>query len=83
MSKVSIIGAGNVGATVADCLAKKDIVNDVVLLDIKENLSEGKALDMWEAAPIEYYGTCVKGVTNDYEATADSDVVVITSGVPR
>lgn len=83
MSKVTVVGAGNVGATVANCVAQKDIVNEVVLLDIKEGVSEGKALDMWEAAPINYYATKLTGVTNDYEKTKDSDVVVITSGVPR
>ena len=83
MSKVTVVGAGNVGATVANCVAQKDIVNEVVLLDIKEGVSEGKALDMWETAPINYYGTRITGVTNNYEATKDSDVVVITSGVPR
>ena len=83
MSKVTVVGAGNVGATVANCVAQKDIVNEVVLLDIKEGVSEGKALDMWETAPINYYGTRITGVTNNYEATRDSDVVVITSGVPR
>lgn len=83
MAKVTVIGAGNVGATVADNVAKKNIAQEVVLLDIKEGLSEGKALDIWEAAPINHYYTRVKGVTNDYSATAGSDVIVITSGVPR
>jgi len=81
--KVSVIGAGNVGATCANCIAEKDIVNEVVLLDIKEGVSEGKALDMWEAAPINFYNTRIKGVTNDYAATEGSEVVVITSGLPR
>ena len=81
--KVSVIGAGNVGATVAICVAQKEIVNEVVILDIKEGISEGKGLDMWESAPITGFNTRVKGVTNDYAATADSDVVVITSGLPR
>ena len=83
MSKVTVIGAGNVGATVAECVARKDIASEVVLIDIKEGLAEGKALDMWEAAPIHQYDTRVTGVTNDYEATAGSDFCVITSGVPR
>ena len=78
-----MIGAGNVGATVAECVARKDMVKEVVLIDIKEGLSEGKALDIAESAPIHLFDTRVKGVTNDYNATADSDICVITSGVPR
>lgn len=81
--KVTVVGAGNVGATCANCIAEKDIVNEVVLLDIKEGVSEGKSLDMWQTAPINLYDTRIKGVTNDYSATADSEVVVITSGLPR
>lgn len=81
--KVTVVGAGNVGATCANCIAEKDIVNEVVLLDIKEGVSEGKSLDMWQTAPINLYDTRIKGVTNDYTATADSEVVVITSGLPR
>lgn len=81
--KVSVIGAGNVGATCANVVASYDLIKEVVLLDIKEGLSEGKALDMWETAPINMYSTRIKGVTNDYAATADSHVVVITSGIPR
>ena len=81
--KVSVIGAGNVGATCANVLAGYDLLNEVVLLDIKPNFAEGKALDMWQAAPVLSYSTRVKGVTNDYAATAGSDVVVITSGMPR
>ena len=83
MSKVTVIGAGNVGATVAECVAHKDMVNEVVLIDIKDGLSEGKALDIAESAPIHLFDTEVKGVTNDYGATAGSDICVITSGVPR
>ncbi len=83
MNKVTVIGAGNVGATVAECVARKDMVKEVVLIDIKEGLSEGKALDIAESAPIHLFDTQVKGVTNDYIATADSDICVITSGVPR
>ena len=78
-----MIGAGNVGATVAECVARKDMVKEVVLIDIKEGLSEGKALDIAESAPIHLFDTQVKGVTNDYSATANSDICVITSGVPR
>ncbi len=81
--KVSVIGAGNVGATCADVLAQKDIIKEIVLLDIKEGVAEGKALDIWETAPINYYSSKTIGVTNDYGATAGSDVVVITSGRPR
>lgn len=81
--KVTVVGAGNVGATCANCIAEKDIVNEIVLLDIKEGIAEGKSLDMWQTAPINLYDTRIKGVTNDYSATADSEVVVITSGLPR
>lgn len=81
--KISVIGAGNVGATCANVIAGYDIVNEVVLLDIKEGVAEGKALDMWQTSAILNYSTRVKGVTNDYSATAGSDVVVITSGLPR
>lgn len=81
--KATVIGAGNVGATCANVLAHRDFLQEVVLLDIKEGTAEGKSLDMWQTAPVNYYSTKVKGVTNDYAATADSDVVVITSGLPR
>ena len=81
--KVSVIGAGNVGATCAHVIAQNELANEVVLLDIKEGLPEGKALDMWESSPIEYFDTRLTGVTNDYSATAGSEVVVITSGLPR
>jgi len=81
--KVTVVGAGNVGATCAHIVAEKGIVSEVVLLDIKEGLAEGKALDIWQTAPINYYDSRVIGSTNDYSKTADSDVVVITSGLPR
>ncbi len=81
--KITVVGAGNVGATCANCIAQKELAKEVVLLDIKEGISEGKALDMWQTAPINYYDTRIKGVTNDYSATAGSEVVVITSGLPR
>ncbi|NIK73941.1 malate dehydrogenase [Thermonema lapsum] len=81
--KVTVIGAGNVGATCADVLAYREIANEVVLLDIKEGIAEGKALDIWQKAPITLYDTRTIGVTNDYNRTANSDVVVITSGMPR
>ena len=83
MNKVTVIGAGNVGATVANVLAHKDFLSEVIVLDIKEGTAEGKSLDSWQQAPIDYYSTRIKGVTNDYAATAGSDVVVITSGLPR
>lgn len=81
--KISVIGAGNVGATCADVIAHKELATEVILLDIKENFAEGKALDMWQTAPINMYDTRIKGSTNDYSKTANSDVVVITSGLPR
>lgn len=83
MSKVTVVGAGNVGATCADVIAHKELCNEVVLLDIKPNFAEGKALDIWQTAPINLYDTRVKGSTDDYSKTANSDVVVITSGLPR
>ncbi len=82
MSKVTVVGAGNVGATCANVLAHKDIVNEVVLLDIKGDMARGKALDSWQQAPIDYYSTRLLG-TEDYSATAGSDIVVITAGIPR
>ncbi|SFV35288.1 malate dehydrogenase [Thermoflavifilum thermophilum] len=81
--KVTVVGAGNVGATCANVLASKDFLQEIILLDIKEGVAEGKALDIWESAPILHFGTRVRGVTNDYSQTANSDVVVITSGLPR
>lgn len=80
--KVTVVGAGNVGATVANVLAHKDIVNEVVLLDLIGDLARGKALDSWQQAPIDYYSTNLKG-TDDYKDTAGSDIVVITAGIPR
>lgn len=81
--KVTVVGAGNVGATCADVLAYREIANEVILLDIKEGVAEGKALDIWQKAPINLYDTRTIGVTNDYARTANSDIVVITSGLPR
>jgi len=81
--KVTVVGAGNVGATCANVVAHKELANEVVLVDIKEGLAEGKALDMWETSPINLYDTRITGSTNDYNKTANSDVVVITSGIPR
>ncbi len=80
--KVTVVGAGNVGATVANVLAHKDIVNEVVLLDIKGDFAKGKALDSWQQAPIDYYSTTLTG-TDDYKKSANSDIVVITAGIPR
>lgn len=81
--KVTVVGAGNVGATCANVLAHREVCNEVVLLDIKEGFAEGKALDMWETSPINSFDTRIVGSTNDYSKTAGSDVVVITSGLPR
>lgn len=83
MSKVSIIGAGEVGASCATCLAERDFVKEIVMMDVKQGLAEGKALDLRQSAALKRFDTIVYGVTNDYAATADSDVVVITSGIPR
>jgi malate dehydrogenase len=81
--KVTVVGAGNVGATCANVIAEKDIVHEVVLLDIKEGIAEGKSLDIWQTSPINLYDTRLIGSTNDYSKTKGSDVVVITSGLPR
>lgn len=81
--KVTVVGAGNVGATCANVLATREVANEVVLLDIKDGFAEGKALDIWETAPINLYDTRTVGSTNDYARTAGSEVVVITSGLPR
>lgn len=83
MSKVTVVGAGNVGATCANVMAINEIANEVVLLDIKEGISEGKALDMMQTVTLLGIDTKVVGVTSDYARTADSDVVVVTSGLPR
>ncbi len=83
MSKVTVVGAGAVGATCADNIARKEIVEEVVLLDIKEGLSEGKALDMFQTASILGFDTKLTGSSSDYSKTEGSDVVVITSGIPR
>lgn len=81
--KVTVVGAGNVGATCANVIAHKELANEVILLDVKEGVAEGKALDMWQTAPINLYDSRTIGTTNDYSKTAGSDVVVITSGLPR
>jgi len=81
--KVTIVGAGNVGATCADVISYRGIASEVVLLDIKEGFAEGKAMDIMQCATTTGFNTKVSGVTNDYSKTAGSDVVVITSGIPR
>lgn len=81
--KITVVGAGNVGATCADVLAYREIANEIVLVDIKEGFAEGKALDIWQKAPINLYDSRTIGATNDYSKTAGSQVVVITSGLPR
>jgi len=81
--KVTVVGAGNVGATCANVIAHRELCNEVILLDIKEGIAEGKSLDIWQTSPINLYDTRLRGVTNDYAATAGSEVVVITSGLPR
>ncbi len=83
MDKITVIGAGNVGATVANVIAHKDLAKKLVLVDIKEGIAEGKALDIWQTSSINQFNTHVKGVTNDYLATKGSGVIVITSGMPR
>lgn len=83
MAKVTVVGAGNVGATCANVLATREVCSELVLLDIKEGVAEGKILDMFQCATLMDFDTNIKGVTNDYAATANSDVVVITSGMPR
>lgn len=80
--KVTVIGAGNVGATVAECVARKDMVKEVVLVDIVEGLPQGKALDLQQAAPVHLFDTRVTG-SNSYDATAGSDICVITAGLAR
>jgi malate dehydrogenase len=83
MSKVTVVGAGNVGATCTNAIANMQFASELVLLDIKEGLAEGKAKDMMQTAKLYRFFTKVTGVTNDYAATANSDVIVITSGIPR
>ncbi|NMA73605.1 MAG: malate dehydrogenase [Bacteroidales bacterium] len=83
MSKVTVIGAGNVGATCANVLAFNEVADEVVMLDVKEGVSEGKAMDMMQTAQLLGFDSTLVGCTNDYEKTANSDVIVITSGIPR
>ncbi len=83
MDKITVIGAGNVGATCANVIAQKDLAREVVLVDIKEGVAEGKALDIWQTSSINNFNTRVTGVTNDYLKTKGSGIIVITSGLPR
>ena len=83
MSKVTVVGAGNVGATCANVLAFNEVADEIVMLDVKEGVSEGKAMDMMQTAQLLGFDSTVVGCTNDYAQTANSDVVVITSGIPR
>lgn len=83
MSKVSIIGAGEVGASCATCLAERDFVNEIIIVDVMQGLAEGNALDLRQSAAVKRFDTIVKCFTGDYPATANSDVVVITAGAPR
>ncbi len=83
MNKITVIGAGNVGATCANVIAHKDLADEVVILDIKEGLAEGKALDIWQSSSINNFNTRVTGSTNDYQKTEGSGIIVITSGLPR
>ncbi len=83
MNRITVIGAGNVGATCANVIAHKDLCKEVVLVDIKEGVAEGKALDIWQTSAINNFDTRVVGSTNDYLRTKGSGIVVITSGIPR
>ena len=83
MDKITVIGAGNVGATVANVIAHKDLAKELVIVDIKEGIAEGKALDIWQTAAINHFNTRVTGSTNDYLKTKGSGIIVITSGIPR
>jgi malate dehydrogenase len=83
MSKVTVVGAGNVGATCANVLAFNEVADEVVMLDVKEGVSEGKAMDMMQTAQLLGFDSRLVGCTNDYAKTANSDVIVITSGIPR
>lgn len=83
MSKVTVIGAGNVGATCVNSLAIREIAGEIVLLDIKEGLAEGKVMDIYQTSSLMNFDTKIIGVTNDYSKTVGSDVIIITSGMPR
>ncbi|HUW04822.1 MAG TPA: malate dehydrogenase [Williamwhitmania sp.] len=81
--KVTVVGAGNVGATCAHEIARKELARELVLVDVKEGLTLGKALDMWQTSSVQGFNTRITGVTTDFSKTANSEVVVITSGIPR
>ena len=81
--KITVVGAGAVGATCADNIARKELCDELVLLDIKEGIAEGKAIDMMQTAALLGYDTKIVGSTNDYTKTTGTDVAVITSGIPR
>jgi malate dehydrogenase len=81
--KITVVGAGNVGTACATELAEKEIVEEIIIVDINEGITKGKALDIWQASAIQSFDTRVEGVSNDYSATKDSNVVVITAGIPR
>ncbi|MCD4793946.1 MAG: malate dehydrogenase [Bacteroidales bacterium] len=83
MERITVIGAGNVGATCANVIAQRDLAREVVLLDIKKGVAEGKALDIWQTSSIQHFNTRVVGVTDDYLRTQGSGIIVITSGLPR
>ena len=83
MDKITVIGAGNVGATIANVIAQKNLCREIVLLDVKEGVAEGKALDIWQTAPIHQFHTRITGCTNDYLKTKGSGIIIITSGLPR
>ncbi|KAA6350982.1 malate dehydrogenase [termite gut metagenome] len=83
MSKVTVIGAGNVGATCANVLAFNEVADEIVMLDVKEGVSEGKAIDMMQTAQLLGFDATIAGYTNDYAKSANSNVIVITSGIPR
>ncbi|HEY5491619.1 MAG TPA: malate dehydrogenase, partial [Gemmatimonadaceae bacterium] len=82
VNKITVVGAGNVGATTAQRIAEKELARTVVMVDIADGIPQGKGLDQWESAPIELFDSRVTGTTG-YEATAGSDIVVITAGIPR
>ncbi len=83
MEKITVIGAGNVGATCANVIAHKDLAREVVLIDIKEGVAEGKALDIWQTSSINNFNARVRGYTNDYLKTKGSGIIIVTSGIPR
>src|SRR6185437_4098016 len=82
VNKITVVGAGNVGATTAQRLAEKELARTVVMVDVAEGIPQGKGLDQWESAPIEGFDSRIIG-TNSYDETADSDIVVITAGIAR